>query len=106
MKITESQLRRIIREEKRRLVEAPVGVQLEDLEPGEMYQVLVKASYGGSSPVFAEFVGWKLGEGGPRMVWKDEDDGTEWEAYLSNSVFSVGSSARPLRVTMKVKKEG
>lgn len=71
-----------------------------------MYQILIKASYGGSSPITAEFVGWKLGDDGPRMVWKDEDDGTEWEAYLYNSVFSAGSSANPMRVTMKVKREG
>jgi hypothetical protein len=36
------------------------------------------------------------------MVWRDTDDGTEWEAYLFESVFSVGSSAAPLQIVRVV----
>lgn len=104
MKITEKQLRKIIREERQKLVsEAPRGrVHLEDLEPGGLYQVSIGRQYVGDSLFSAEFVGWALGDGGPLMKWRDEDDGTEREAYLYKGVFSAGSSAEPISVLRAV----
>jgi len=99
MKITEAKLRQIIREEKARMLKEGRGrVQLEDVEPGVVYELSSKGAYGPANSWTAEFVRWDVDSQGPRMVWRDTDDGTEWEAYLFESVFSVGSSATPLQV--------
>lgn len=49
------------------------------------------------------FVGWKLENGEPYMMWKDapsesQPQGMEWEAYIFDGKVSVGSSADPLIV--------
>jgi hypothetical protein len=95
MKITESRLRQIVREERQKLVvEARGRVFLEDLEPGVVYALGTPRGAIGTS----EFVGWKIDEtGAPTMAWRD-DDGTAWEAYLYRGKFSVGSSGDPLEV--------
>jgi hypothetical protein len=98
MKITEKQLRQIIREERQKLVREALPskqrVFLEDLEPGVVYRLATSQGSLGTS----EFVGWKIEDGAPRMMWLDPEDGTEWEAYLYNDEFSVGSSGLRLKV--------
>jgi hypothetical protein len=95
MKITEKKLRQIIREESQRLmVEARGRIDFEDLEPGLVYELGISRG-----PIaISEFMGWKIEDGAPRMMWRDLDDDTEWEAYLYRGKFSVGSSADPLEV--------
>ena len=95
MKITEKKLRQIIREESRRLmVEARVRIDFEDLKPGLVYELGIPRGSIGNS----EFVGWKIEDGAPRMMWRDPGDDYVWAAYLYRGKFSMGSSAEPLKV--------
>ena len=107
MKITESQLRRIVRNEIRSLSESTGEVEEEvnasnfgHLEVGNRYRV---AGMGVN-----EFVGWFTESGSEAsadvppqqtmLVFRDVRNGEEWEAYFHRGKFCWGSSADPLIV--------
>jgi hypothetical protein len=50
-----------------------------------------------SNRFVSTFLGWRIEDGAPRAHFVD-DDGTEWDAYLFEGKFCVGSSADELRV--------
>ena len=107
MRITESQLRKIVREEIRCLHESTGEVEEEvdisnfgHLEVGNRYRV---AGMGVN-----EFVGWFTESGAEAsadvppqqtvLVFRDMRDGDEWEAYFHAGKFCWGTSADPLVV--------
>ncbi len=94
MKVTKRQLRRIIKEEKQRLIsEARQGsVYLEDVVVGKSYNL------GYLDRTFtSKFNGWICDDQGPRMMWEDDDAGN-WEAYMYKGYMAVGSSANKLKI--------
>ena len=108
MRITESQLRRIVRNEIRRLHESTGEIEEEvnarnfdHLEVGQRYTVV-------GMPGRNEFVGWftESGEQASADVppeqtmlkFRDLVDGYEWEAYFHRGKFCWGSGAEPLVV--------
>lgn len=106
MKITKSQLKRIIQEElaalkqgsSATLNEAAAGrVYLEDVVVGQTYAT----GYRNMTWV-STFLGWECDASGPKMKWRAEDDGSEWEAYMFESKMCVGSSADPLVIFEEV----
>lgn len=93
MKITKRQLRRIIREEKARILAEGRRVDLEDVEVGKSYDL----GYRRDVRFTAKFNGWELTDGGPRMKWENAD-GTQWEAYMFQGTMVLGSSADKLLI--------
>ena len=91
MKITKKQLRRIIREEKARILTEGRQIDLEDVEVGKTYDLGYR-----TARFTAKFNGWFI-ERGPRMKWESADDG-EWEAYMFEGTMVLGSSADKLLI--------
>ena len=94
MKITKRQLKRIIKEEKQRLMsEARQGqVFLEDVEVGKSYNLGYR-----QTTFTSTFNGWICDDNGPRMMWEDDEAGN-WEAYMFQGYMAVGSSADKLEI--------
>ena len=92
VKLTKRQLRKIIIEEKRRLMSEARQVYLEDVEVGKSYNLGYL-----DSKFTSKFNGWICDEKGPRMMWEDDEAGN-WEAYMYKGYMAVGSSANKLRI--------
>ena len=94
MKFTLNQLRKIIKEERDRVLSEAGrrGYHLEDCVIGQTYRVGYRNNSWSST-----FMGWTIEDGQPKMNWEDED-GSSWQAYLYNGQFAVGSSADRLEI--------
>ena len=92
MKITKRQLRRIIKEEKQRLMSESRQVFLEDVVVGKSYNLGYR-----ETTFTSKFNGWICDEKGPRMMWEDDEAGN-WEAYMYKGYMAVGSSADRLKI--------
>jgi len=105
MRITEKQLRTIVREgvaalageknknQSQKLSEVGRSGMLypEDCKPGKNYNLGYR-----NIRFTSRFVGWKIEDGRPLMAWENLDDNMGWEAYMSGGVMCVGSSADKL----------
>jgi len=65
---------------------------IDDLNPGDAAIVGYR-----NHRIPTRFVGWKLEDGKPRASFRDHD-GMEWDAYMYEGRFCVGSSADELKV--------
>ena len=93
MKITKRQLRRIIREEKARIISEGRAVDLEDAKAGKTYNL----GYRRDVRFTAKFIGWELTDSGPIMKWENAN-GMQWEAYMFAGTMVIGSSADKLLI--------
>ena len=84
-----SELKKIIKEE---ILNERRKLYPEDLKKGKIYLMGYKNHQWKSI-----FLGWKIDLNGPKMNFKDEKIG-KWEAYMSDGIMCVGSSADKLIV--------